>query len=560
MLKSNANEVDLQTPYLFNYLGQPAKTQKWVRDLYTKETWQNYIATGGTDGNNPPSSNGHLTPPIKTKVFKNEPLGFLPTMDDDTGAMSATFVAAALGLYPVTAGSSQYQVGSPFFPRVDITHTDGTSFSVTADGVSPDDYYIQDAELDGKPYANTWVDYSDLVGNGSFDVTMGPAASTWGADGQPAFSLSTAGTGTPAAASVSSDRTTVTADAEGEVDGTITMALSGATFAGANGDELTGSGLVSVTGLPAGLTATVTRTGATTLAVKVAGTLAMLAKTRFAVQLTDAALSGGVEAASVTGTGLSMRDPFAIVVTDHWRAQLQETYAEARLVVAGNYDGSTYAALVTARASARTVLADAMATDDEINSAQATLVAAVDGLVLSQGGYRKLEAEKHDAWSGGADLHDEPAGIGGVRPGAWIAFNGVTFGDDQAPDQVQVRYSGASADGYSNAAVQVRLGAVDGPVLATIPTPPTASSFGTYATATADLTNVQALLDAAPATVYFVFTGSSPDGTNHWVGNFDYCSSPRPARPRSRSTTTSCSRPRGGPAGVGTASASAATP
>ncbi len=44
---------------------------------------------------------GELTPPIKTKVYKNDPQGFLPTMDNDTGAMSATFVAAALGLYPV---------------------------------------------------------------------------------------------------------------------------------------------------------------------------------------------------------------------------------------------------------------------------------------------------------------------------------------------------------------------------------------------------------------------------------------------------------------------------
>ncbi|WP_426244965.1 GH92 family glycosyl hydrolase [Nocardioides sp. LHG3406-4] len=522
MLKSNANEVDLQTPYLFNYVGEPSKTQKWVRDLYTKETWQNYIATGGTDGNNPPSSNGHLTPPIKTKVFKNEPLGFLPTMDDDTGAMSATFVGAALGLYPVTAGSSQYQVGSPFFPRVDITHADGTSFSIAADGVSPDDYYIQDAELDGKAYGNTWVDYSDIAGDGSFDVTMGATASSWGTDSKPAFSLSTAETGTPATASATADRASITADAAGKVDGTITMTLSGATFAGANGDELTGTGTVSVTGLPAGVTATVTRTSGTTLAVKVTGTLPRLEKARFAVRLTDGALNGGVAASSVTGIGLSALDPFAIVVTDHWRAQLKATYDEARLVAAGNYDGSTYAALVTARDSARTVLADARATDDEINNADATLTAALDGLALSLGGYRRLEAEEHDSWSGGSDLHDEPGGLGGVRPGSWIAFNGVTFGDDQVPDQVQVRYSGASADGYDNAAVQVHLGAVDGPLLATVAIPPTASTFGTYATATADLTNVQALLEAAPATIYFVFTGSSTDGRAHWVANVDF--------------------------------------
>lgn len=521
MLKSNANEVDLQTPYLFNYLGEPAKTQKWVRDLYTKQTWQNYIATTSTDGNTPPSSNGRLTPPIKTKVFKNEPLGFLPTMDDDTGAMSATFVAAALGLYPVTAGSSQYQVGSPFFPRVDIAHPDGTSFSITADGVSPESYYIQDAELDGQAYDNTWVDYSDIVEDGSLDITMGPAASTWGTHSEPAFSSSTAGEDSPAAATVTSDRTALTAGGDGRVDGTITMTLAGATFAGASGEELTATGRVAVTGLPAGVTASVVKTSEQTVALRVVGTLPEPAKVKFSLRLTDAALSG-VAAASVTGTGLSILDPFVIRVTDHWRAQLEADHAEARLVVAGNYEGSTFAALVAARDRARTVLADPNASDDALNDADATLVSALDGLVLSEGGYRKLEAERHDAWSGGPDLHDEATGIGGVRPGSWIAFNAITFGDDQAPDRIRVRYSGSSSDGYADAAVEVRLGAADGPLLTKIATPPTGTGFGTYATATADLTNVQALLEAAPATVYFVFTGSAPDGASRWVGNFDF--------------------------------------
>ena len=523
MLKSNANEVDLHTPYLFNYLGEPAKTQKWVRDLYTKQTWQSYIATGGTDGNSPPSSGGRLTPPLMTKVFKNEPEGFLPTMDDDTGAMSATFVAAAVGLYPVTAGSSQYQVGSPFFPRVDIAHEDGTTFSVTADGVSEDRYYIQDATLDGRAYGNTWVDYDDIVGNGSFDVTMGSTPSTWGASGEPAFSLSTARPATPATATVTSDRTTLKADAAGAVDGTITMTLAGATFTGANGDDLAASGVVDVTGLPAGVTATVTRTGATTLVVRVTGTLPTLARARFAVQLTDAALSG-VPAAAVTGTGLTSLDPFALLVTDHWRARLQETYDEARLVVQGNYEGSTYAALTTTRASARTVLADTTAGDAQINEAEARLSAALEGLVLSQGGFRRLEAEKQDEWSGGS-LGNEAINIGGVRPGSWIAFNGVSFDEDQVPDQVQIRYAGASNDGYANAAVEVRLGAVSGPLLATVKTPPTDTNFGTWQTVSADLSDVRALLEASPAKVYFVFTGSNPtagDTTQHWVGNFDF--------------------------------------
>ena len=213
------------------------------------------------------------------------------------------------------------------------------------------------------------------------------------------------------------------------------MTLTGRDLHRSHGDDLAAAGLVDVTGLPAGVTATAVRTSGTTLAVRVTGTLPRLAKTKFAVLLTDGAL-GGVAAASVTGTGLSTLDPFAILVTDHWRAQLRVDYEEARLVVAGNYDGSTYAALVAARASARTVLADATSTDDEINNADAALNAAVDGLVLSQGGFRRLEAEKHDSWSGGTDLHDEATGIGGVRPGSWIGFNAISFarGPAAGPD------------------------------------------------------------------------------------------------------------------------------
>lgn len=521
MLKSNANEVDLQTPYLFNYLGEPSKTQKWVRDLYTKQTWQNYIATGQTDGNNPPSSNGHLTPPIKEKVFRLAPDGFLPTMDDDTGAMSATFVAAAVGLYPVTAGSSQYQVGTPFFPRVDISHADGTRFSVTADGVSPDDYYIQSAKLDGKAYNNTWIDYSSMVGNGSFDTVMGATASTWGESSAAAFSLSTASASTPAA-SVSSSSTTLKAAADGTVDGHITMTLAGATFAGASGDELVGSGLVSVTGLPDGVTATVTRKSATNLDLHVTGTMTAEAKVKFAVELTDGALAGGVPAAEVTGTGLTSRDPYTILVTDHWRAQLQSTYDEARLVIQGSYTGATFDVFTTARGSAKTVLSAASASDDQLQDAQSNLTAAMNGLTLSAGGFRRLEGEQSDSWSGGSDLHNEASNLGGVRPGSWIAFNGISFGDGEAPDQVQIRYSGASDDGYSNAAVQVHVGAPDGPLIATVATPPTASNFGTYATATADLSNLTALTGTGAKTIYFVFTGSSSDGTAHWVGNFDW--------------------------------------
>ncbi|WGL51714.1 glycoside hydrolase family 92 protein [Nocardioides sp. BP30] len=521
MLKSNANEVDLQTPYLFNYVGEPAKTQKWVRDLYTKETWQNYIATGQTDNNTPPSSNGQLTPPIKQKVFQNTPDGFLPTMDDDTGAMSSTFVAAAVGLYPVTAGTTQYQVGSPFFPRVDITHPDGTSFTVTADGVSSDDYYIQSATLDGKAYGNTWVDYSALVGNGTFAATMGSQPSTWGTQGAAPFSMSTAAATQPAGATVTSDVTSLTADASGGVDGDLHLTLAGATFAGTDGEDFTADGQVEVTGLPDGVTAKVIRASATTLTVHVSGTLPSQQKAKFAVQLRDAALAGGVTADQVTGTGLDSRDPFTILVTGRWRAQLQSDYAEARLVVQGGYTNATYAAFVTARDTARTVLATDSATDDQLQDADSDLSAAMNALVLSGGGLGQMQAVDYDLQSTGfdQDINKEGDHIGQVRPGSWIAFQGVSFPADDVPDQISVAYQGASNDGYANAAVEVRVGSPTGTLVATVATPPTATGFSLTKTATATITDKAAL--AGANTIYFVFTGSNADGSTalHWVAN-----------------------------------------
>ncbi|MCO6936057.1 glycoside hydrolase family 92 protein, partial [Pseudomonas aeruginosa] len=136
MLHSNANEIDLQAPYLFNYTGEPSLTQKWARAIYTKETWNRYIATGSSSA--VPSGGGEFTPPVKTKVYQLDPRGMLPTMDNDAGTMSTMFVAAAVGLCPGTAGSSQFQVGSPFFDSTTITYDDGSAFTVTADGVSED--------------------------------------------------------------------------------------------------------------------------------------------------------------------------------------------------------------------------------------------------------------------------------------------------------------------------------------------------------------------------------------------------------------------------------------
>jgi predicted alpha-1,2-mannosidase len=636
MLHSNANEIDLQAPYLFNYVGQPSHTQYWVRNIYTKETWNRYIATGST--HEAPSGGGEFTPPIKTKVYSLDPQGFLPTMDNDAGTMSTMFVAAALGLFPVTAGSDQYQIGTPFFEQVDIAYPDGETFTVTADGVSPDDFYVQSAKLNGADLNNTWVTYDDVVGGGELDFTMGDTASEWGANTAPAYSLSLDDNadGTPASdpISLSSTRFIESGDNDGSIAKPIVVTVSGASIVGNDGDDLTAQGLVTATELPEGLTLTAVKTGTSTIELRVTGsavahldsddvdgisvhlkdalfsggvtsanktvelgiryrgltvsssstsiaaaedgsidgeieltlrgggrfagaagddlvatgaarlvglpdgvtgtmvrsddthatihlvgTLSDISASRFSVKLLESAFSDDVDPSVVTGTGLTTREPFEIVVTALRRTELATDLADARLIVLANYTASSFAAVVSARDRAATVLADVDATDSELRNARSVLTTAVGGLELGEGGLRRLEGEASDSWSGGSDLHNEPSNLGGVRPDAWVGYEGVDFGDGNTPEEVQVRYASASVDGYDDAAVEVRAGAVDGPIVATVDLPYTGTNFDTFETASATISDVPTL--TAATSVYFVFRGTTPAG-EHWVANVDW--------------------------------------
>ena len=102
---SMANEPSLHIPYLYNYAGQPWKTQKRIRVLL--DQW-----------------------------FRNDLMG-VPG-DEDGGGMSAFVVFSMMGFYPVTPGSPTYNIGSPVFSDVKIVLGDGNVFEIVADGASHD--------------------------------------------------------------------------------------------------------------------------------------------------------------------------------------------------------------------------------------------------------------------------------------------------------------------------------------------------------------------------------------------------------------------------------------
>lgn len=95
----HGNEPCHQIAYLFNYAGQPWKTQREVRHIMETE----YLnAPGGLSGN------------------------------DDAGQMSAWYVFSAMGFYPVCPGTPYYIIGSPSFPRMSIRLENGKTFTILA--------------------------------------------------------------------------------------------------------------------------------------------------------------------------------------------------------------------------------------------------------------------------------------------------------------------------------------------------------------------------------------------------------------------------------------------
>ena len=146
---SMANEPSLHIPYLYNYSGQPWKTQKRVRNLLRQ--W-----------------------------FRNDLMG-LPG-DEDGGGMTSFVVFSMLGLYPVTPGLPAYNIGSPLFSNAKVHLGNGKTFEIIAKGCSDNNKYIQSATLNGTPYDKPWISHTDVMNGGTLELIMGDKPNKdWGA-------------------------------------------------------------------------------------------------------------------------------------------------------------------------------------------------------------------------------------------------------------------------------------------------------------------------------------------------------------------------------------------
>lgn len=145
---AHGNEPSHHMAYLFNFVEQPWKTQKWARK-------------------------------IMDDLYSPEPDGLCG--NEDCGQMSAWLVMSALGFYPVTPGLPEYTIGTPWFPEAEIRLENGKVFRITANNVSEKNIYIQGLTLNGKKYHKSYFSHDEMENGGEMIFEMGSEPDfTWG--------------------------------------------------------------------------------------------------------------------------------------------------------------------------------------------------------------------------------------------------------------------------------------------------------------------------------------------------------------------------------------------
>lgn len=127
--------------YLYNYSGEPWKTQYWAREIMNKL----YMAT---------------------------PDGYCG--DEDNGQTSAWYVFSAVGFYTVCPGTDQYVLGSPLFKKVTLNFENGKKAVIETSDNSKENVYVSTMTVDGQPYTKNYLTHQQLLKGVVIDYKMSP--------------------------------------------------------------------------------------------------------------------------------------------------------------------------------------------------------------------------------------------------------------------------------------------------------------------------------------------------------------------------------------------------
>lgn len=125
--------------YLYNYSGQPWKTQHRIRE-------------------------------VMNKMYNANPDGYCG--DEDNGQTSAWYVFSAMGFYPVCPGTDEYVLGTPYFKHMKLNLENGNTITIHAPESNDTNYYISTMTVNGKLRTQNYLNHSELIKGAVIDIKM----------------------------------------------------------------------------------------------------------------------------------------------------------------------------------------------------------------------------------------------------------------------------------------------------------------------------------------------------------------------------------------------------
>jgi hypothetical protein len=143
-----SNQVSHHIPWMYDYAGQPYKTQRITRE-------------------------------VLRRMYIGSEIGQGYAGDEDNGETSAWYLFSALGFYPLQVGSPYYAIGSPLFKKATVNLPNGREIVVSAPDNSAKNVYVDGLRVDGRRHDKAYLEHEDLAEGARLTFDMDDEPSRW---------------------------------------------------------------------------------------------------------------------------------------------------------------------------------------------------------------------------------------------------------------------------------------------------------------------------------------------------------------------------------------------
>jgi predicted alpha-1,2-mannosidase len=136
---AHGNEPSHHVAYLYDYAGEPWKTQFYVGKILNELYNNNFSGYAG---------------------------------NEDCGQMSSWYIFSSMGFYPVNPASGIYMLGSPVLKEASVSLANGKTFTVKVKNASKENCYIKSVKFNGQKYNKTYILQDQINSGGTLEFEM----------------------------------------------------------------------------------------------------------------------------------------------------------------------------------------------------------------------------------------------------------------------------------------------------------------------------------------------------------------------------------------------------